>query len=81
MAQKLGVVISGRTAERAHTFEQTLGLLSAAADGAANQLGANLLPALQEIADALAATDASGESHLARLVTYITKFVEGARSA
>lgn len=60
-AKKLGLVVDGETAEAAHKFEQTIGQLKGAAEGASLSLGTALLPALQAVATQL--TDGLGDKN------------------
>lgn len=50
-AKKLGLVISGETAEQAHVFEQTLDKIEAALTGAGNVVLQYLLPSMQALAN------------------------------
>lgn len=52
-AKKFGIVIDEQTAESAHRFEQTLGDIKAAGEGASLQLTQALLPALTSVSTAL----------------------------
>jgi hypothetical protein len=76
-AQRLGVVISSETGAAAQRFEQTLGELSAAGQGASISLMRDLLPALQTIATSFTQTNAEGQSALSQIASWTAKFVEG----
>jgi hypothetical protein len=62
MSDRLGATLSGPTAEAAHNYQQTLGQISAAADGAANTLMVQMLPALQAVASQMASAASSQTS-------------------
>jgi hypothetical protein len=50
-AKKLGLVISGETAEQAHVFEQTLDKIEGALTGVSNVVLKYMLPSMQALAD------------------------------
>jgi hypothetical protein len=61
-AQRLNVVVDTQTAVAAEHFMQTLGLIRGAAEGTANRIMADLLPALQAVATQLEKSATSGNS-------------------
>src|SRR6266576_3049352 len=50
-ADKLGITISGKTAEQSHVFEQTLNKIQGALTGASNAVLKEMLPAMQGFVD------------------------------
>jgi Lambda phage tail tape-measure protein (Tape_meas_lam_C) len=81
-AQKLGLVISGETAEAAEKFEQTLGRLEARFTGISNKLLTELLPIFERIATALDNLDLSKlDGFITKLADLVKAFLEVANVA
>jgi hypothetical protein len=75
-ATGLGLVLDKETAEAAHKFEQSLGVVAAAGEGLQNKLLKELLPTIQVVADALVEglkTPGSASNDFVVGVGYMTK--------
>ncbi len=75
-ADRLGLTISTSTADAADKFNDKLGLLKGTVEGIANSLAAQLLPTLNDIADAMVETATKTESLKASSST-LGKIIKG----